>query len=134
MTFQASDLKGKQFLDLLDDNNNIIEPSYVKEGSWLKVFDHSNSLYMHASHAITNHAPIGEYRLRFFSRKKFKCLCGSYSIESRYHILHECGRFNRYWNMRRDSLGHFIMFLVANLSAFTFTNNIPLSAMSRSYN
>jgi len=33
ITFQASDLKGNQFLDLLDNNNNIIEPSYVKGGS-----------------------------------------------------------------------------------------------------
>jgi len=32
MTFQASDLKGNQFLDLLDNNNNIIEPSYTKGG------------------------------------------------------------------------------------------------------
>jgi len=31
ITFQASDLKGNQFLDLLDDDNNIIEPSYVKQ-------------------------------------------------------------------------------------------------------
>ena len=28
MTFQASDLRGKQFLDLLDDNFHSIEPSY----------------------------------------------------------------------------------------------------------
>jgi len=33
MMFQASNLKGNQFLDLLDDNNNIIEPSYAKGGS-----------------------------------------------------------------------------------------------------
>ena len=33
MTFQASDLKGNQFLDLLDDDNNIIELSYAKGGS-----------------------------------------------------------------------------------------------------
>jgi len=46
MTFQVSDLKGKQFLNLLDDDNNIIEPSYVKEGSWLKYFGYSNSLYV----------------------------------------------------------------------------------------
>jgi len=134
MIFQALDLKGKQFLNLLNDNNNIIEPSYARGGSWLKVFNHSSSLCMHASYAITNHAPIGEYRLRFFSREEFKCLCGSYPIKSRHYILHEYGRFNRYWNPRRDSLGHFIMFLVANLSAFTFTDNISLSAMSRSHN
>ena len=44
MTFQALDLKEKQFLDLLNENNNIIEPSYTKEESWLKIFSHSNSL------------------------------------------------------------------------------------------
>ena len=44
MIFQASDLKGKQFLNLLDGDNNIIEPSYIKGGSWLKSFSYSNSL------------------------------------------------------------------------------------------
>ena len=134
MTFQASDLKGKLFLDLLDDNSNIIKPSYTKGGSWLKVFGHSNSLCAHASQAITNHAPIGKYRFRFFPREEFKCLCGSYPIESRCHILHECCRFNGYWNPRRDSLAHFVMFLVANPSAFAFTDNIPLSVTTRSRN
>ena len=38
MIFQASDLKGKQFLNLLDGDNNIIEPSYIKGGSWLLMF------------------------------------------------------------------------------------------------
>ena len=33
MTFQASDGKGNYFLDLLDDDFNIIEPSYSKGGS-----------------------------------------------------------------------------------------------------
>ena len=132
MTFQASDLKGKQFLDLLDKDNNIIEPSYTKGGSWLKIFGHSNSLCAHALQAIANHAPIGEYRLRFFPREEFKCLCGSYPIKTRHHILHKCDRLNRYWNPRRDSLGHLTMFLVANPSAFAFTDNIPLSVMTSS--
>ena len=71
MTFQASDLKGKQFLDLLDGDDNIIEPSYIKGGSWLKYFSHSNSLCVQAIRDITNHALIGEYRLRFFPREEF---------------------------------------------------------------
>jgi len=96
MTFQASDLKEKQFLDLLNENNNIIEPFYTKGGSWLKIFGHSNSLCVCALRAITNHAPIGKYRLRFFLRKEFKCLCGSYPIETRCYILHKCNRFNKY--------------------------------------
>ena len=124
ITFQASDLKGNQFLDLLDDNNNIIEPSYVKGGLWLKVFGHSNSLCVYATRVITNHAPIGEYRLKFFPREEFKYPCSLYPIESRHHILHECSRFNSYWNPRRDSLNHFVMFLVNNPSAFTFTDSL----------
>ena len=133
MTFQALDFKGKQFLDLLDDDNNIIKPSYTKGGSWL-VFGHLNSLYVCALRALTNHAPIGEYRLRFFPREEFRCLCRLYSIESRCHILHKCRRFNRYWNLRRDSLGYFVMFLETNLSAFAFIDSSFSSVMSRPCN
>ena len=124
MTFQASDLKGNQFLDLLDNNNNIIKLSYVKGGLWFKTFSHLNSLCARATRAITNHAPIGEYRLRFFPREEFKCPCSLYPIESKCYILHECGRFNSYWNLRKDSLSHFVMFLVTNLSAFTFSDSL----------
>ena len=122
MTFQASDGKDKQFLDLLDDDFNLIEPSYTKGGPWLQVFGHSNSLCAHAMRAITNHAPIGEYRLRFFPNKDFSCPCNNYPIELRRHILHKCRRFNGYWNPRRDLLNHFTMFLVANPNAFAFTD------------
>jgi len=96
MTFQALNLKGNQFLDLLDNDNNIIKLSYVKEELWLKKFGHSNSLCACATRAITNHTLIGEYRLRFFPRDEFKCLCSLYSIESRHHILYEYSRFNGY--------------------------------------
>ena len=89
MMFQVLDLKENQFLDLLDDNNNIIEPSYVKGGLWLKTFSYSNSLCAYVTRAITNHALIGEYRLRFFPREEFKYPCSLYPIESRHHILHE---------------------------------------------
>jgi len=33
ITFQASDLKESQFLDLLDGDDNIIKPSYIKGGA-----------------------------------------------------------------------------------------------------
>ena len=120
--FQASDRKGKQFLDLLDDNFNLVEPSYTKDGPWLQVFGHSNLLCTRAMRAITNHAPIGEYRLRFFPNKDFSCPCNNYHIESRRHILYKYRGFNGYWNPRRDSLNYFIMFLIANPNTFTFTD------------
>ena len=39
MTFQASDLKRKQFLNLLDNDNNIIKPFYTKGKSWLMLWN-----------------------------------------------------------------------------------------------
>ena len=124
MTFQASDLKGWQFLDLVDNDNISIEPSYSNGRSWLKFIGHSNLLCTRVMRAIVNHAPIGEYRLCFFPKEEFKCPCGSYPIKTRQHILHECQRFNNYWNLRRDSLSYFILFLEFNSSAFAFDNAI----------
>ena len=97
------------------------------------MFGHSNSLCVRVLRAITNHALIGEYRLRFFPREEFKCLCGVYSIESRRHILYDCSRFNSYWNLRRDSLSHFVMFLKANPNTFAFLDNTYTTSISRSY-
>ena len=120
ITFQASDCKGNHFLELVDDDDNIIKLTYTKDGLWLKVFGHTNLLCARATRAITNHAPISEYRLRFFLNEEFKCPCGLYPIKSRRHILHQCVRFNSYWNPRRDSLSHFVMFLEFNPNAFSF--------------
>jgi len=92
--FQALDYKGRSFLDILDDDLNIIEPLYFKEGSWLKYFSHSNILYTRATRAFVNYASIGGY------------------------IPHEYKRFNNYWNPRRDMLSHFILFLEFNNKAF----------------
>ena len=133
MTFQASDGKGRQFLDLLDNNSNDIKPSYIKGGPWLQAFGQSNSLCAQVMRAITNHAPIGEYRLRFFPREEFKCPCSVYPIESRRHILHDCSRFNGYWNPRRDSLSHSVMFLKSNPNVFAFLSNSHSINISRPY-
>jgi len=83
MLFQALDSKGKNFLDLLDNNPNPLEPSSIKEGPWLQQFSHSNLLCTCSSRAITNHTPIGEYQLRFFPKGEFTCPCGNYPIETR---------------------------------------------------
>jgi len=123
MTFQASDGKGRHFLNLVNDNLKTIEPSYTKGGSWLQSFGHSNSLCARATRAIMNHALIGKYHLRFFSKEDFKCPCRSYPIKTRRHILHEYMIHNGYWNPRRDALSHFVMFLSANPKAFAFTNS-----------
>ena len=118
--FQAADSRGRSFLDLLDDERNPIEPLNVKGGPWLQYFGMSNLLCARATRAIINHTLISEYRLRFFPREDFSCPYSMYSIETRRHILHECSRFNKYWNLRRDTIAHFALFLQLNPNAFSF--------------
>ena len=120
MSFQVADLKGKNFLELLDNDLNPIKPSTIKGGLQLQQFGYSNSLCAKATKAIVNHTPISEYHLRFFPREDFLCPCGLYPIENRQYIMHECMRFNKYWNPRRDTIAYFALFLQFNSSAFSF--------------
>jgi len=103
ITFQASDFKGNHFLELLDNDYLPIKPVYTKNGMWLKSIGHSNFLYMRATRVIMNHAPIEEYCLRFFLKESFCCPYAYYPIESRCHMIHECRRYNNYWNPNRKS-------------------------------
>ena len=73
MYFQASDLKGKNFLNLNDNDGYPICLSYSKSGTWLQHFSHFNSLCTHITRLITNHIPIDKYRIRFFPNKSFAC-------------------------------------------------------------
>ena len=82
MTFQASNFKERSFLDLLNSDSNPLRTSYINEGLWLQYFGHSNLLCARATRAIVNHAPISEYRLRFFPRENFSYPCGVYFIET----------------------------------------------------
>ena len=83
MTFQVLDLKGRNFIDLGNSDNNVLEPTYSKNSIWLQYFGHSNMLCARATGAITNHASTGEYHLQFFPNEEFSCLCGLYPIEMR---------------------------------------------------
>jgi len=83
MIFQASEYKGNNFFNLINEKYLPIKPIYTKEGTWLKLFSHFNLLYARATRAITNYTPVGEYYLRFFPKESFDCLCSSYPIKSR---------------------------------------------------
>ena len=124
MVFQTSDDKERHFMELLDEDLKLVEPLTANSSLWLILFGCSNSLCARATRVIVNHAPIGEYRLEFFPREEFKCLCGLYSIETRHHILHDCKRYNSYWNPRRDTIAYFTLFLEFNSRAFSFGESI----------
>ena len=115
--FKSSDLKERNFLQLLNNNLLEIEPFYTKGGSWLKYFGFSTQ-------AINNHVLIDEYCLRFLSREEFKCLYRLYPIKSKYHILYKCRQFNKYWNLMREMMNYFISFLKFNPNTFSFGDSI----------
>jgi len=125
-----SDLKERNFLKLLDSDSQSLVSLNIKSGLWLQHFGHSNLLCVKATRAIINHIPIGKYRLRFFSKKNFLCSCGLYPIESQWHILYDCRRFNNYWNSRKDSIAHFILFLKFNSRAFSFKEDFTILSIS----
>ena len=53
MYFQATDWKGRQFLDLTNNEGAVIAPFYAKGGAWLKYFGRSPSLCARATRLIT---------------------------------------------------------------------------------
>ena len=124
MYFQASEYKERNFLDLNNDNNQHIHPTYTKSGAWLKYFSPSNLRCICITRLITDYAPISQYRLRFFSKEPFVCLYDNYSIETRRHILFECSQYKKSWNLKRESLKDVLTFLKFNFEASCFQEGI----------
>ena len=101
---KISKLKRRNFLELLHNDCSEIKLSYIKGGSWIENFRFSNSLYTRATWTIINHTPIEEYQLCFFLREEFSCPCRLYPIETRCHILYNCIRFNKGWNLGKETI------------------------------
>jgi len=106
MSFQASDLKGRNFLELLDNNLNPFELPTIKGSPWLQYFSHSNSLCAKAIRAIINHVLIGEYQLRFFSRcYKLRSL----ELDKRKNLVLELTQENSIENSVQDCLPYILI-------------------------
>ena len=93
MYFQASDYKGRNFLDLHNDNSNPIYLAYSKDRAQLKYFGFSNLLYAYITRLITNYTLIGEYRQSFFPNTLVICLYSNSPIETRVYILYNCKQY-----------------------------------------
>jgi len=80
------------FLNFEDEKEKVIKPTYTKGGSWLSVIGFTNSLCAHFTHMTTGHAPIREYRQRFFLHLPTSCPCGKAEVQTREHIVMEYNR------------------------------------------
>jgi len=124
MYFQASNFKGRYFLNLNNSDGQPICLTYFKDKAWLKHFHLFNLLYVHITRLITNHTLIGKYKLRFFPNKLFTCPCGNSSIEIRSHILHEYIQYVKLWNPKWKFFKDVLMFLKFNPEVFCFQEGI----------
>jgi len=70
MSFLASDRKGKNFLNITDNNGVTLKPFYQKSSAWLPHFGLSNSTCTRMTHLITNHAPLVTTKEDSSSKKK----------------------------------------------------------------
>jgi len=120
--FANSLKKGHYFLNFEDEKEIVIKPTYVKGGSWLPVIGFSNSLYARFTRMTTGHAPIGEYRQRFFPQLSTSCPCGKAEVQTREHIVMECDRHDPSTRPCNIIINSFVHFLADNPEAFSFDN------------
>lgn len=95
MYFQASEYKGKNFLNLNNNDDQLVWLTYTKDSTWPKHFRSLNSMCACVIILVTNHISIDEYRLRFFSKKSIIYLYTEYSIKIRRHILYKCLQYKK---------------------------------------
>ena len=120
--------RGSQWLPIRR-KKKIYKPSFAKEAH---NFFHNmakgepNRLSCIA-HALTNHAPTGEYRTRFFPDEPTACPhCDEATLQTRRHVLAECPWYvNSFssmadWGKYRRNDVTLLGFLDKNPSAFTF--------------
>ena len=91
------DYKEKIFLNLNNNNNLSIQPTYLKEDTWFKHIRHSNSLCVHITRAITNHTLISEYHLRFFPKELFQEITSYINVDYKRTSFSELFLFHIFW-------------------------------------
>lgn len=100
--------------------------TYTQGSTWLQHIEHSDTLCVCPTWFFTNCAPTGEYRHRFFPHEENAspnmnaCPCGLADLETRDHILYECGRFK---GVIGESIFDIIRFLEESHDMFCFQNN-----------
>jgi hypothetical protein len=121
--------KGHNWLELWNNRGKEkkkIIPTHVNFGPWLRSYNgvtvaNDPRLCGRFVRAVTKHAPIGEYRQRFFPLEDHYCPGHENTPETRDHILNECT-----WYVRRldhykggiETITGFILFLCDNPDAF----------------
>ncbi|EKM73796.1 hypothetical protein AGABI1DRAFT_134073 [Agaricus bisporus var. burnettii JB137-S8] len=122
--------KGNSWYDITDKEGNEVLPSHLQGGPWFQTYQgvkaaDNSPLFARLMRVMCNHAPIGEYRVRFFPNEPYKaCQCDLKSPETRQHLLMVCSlfvrRINHYDLDGITTIRGLILFLQDNPQAFSF--------------
>ncbi|EKM73547.1 hypothetical protein AGABI1DRAFT_96229 [Agaricus bisporus var. burnettii JB137-S8] len=122
--------KGNSWYDITDKEGNEVLPSHLQGGPWFQTYQgvkaaDNSPLFARLMRVMCNHAPIGEYRVRFFPNEPYKaCQCDLKSPETRRHLLMVCSLFVRRTNHYDldgiTTIRGLILFLQDNPQAFSF--------------
>ncbi|KAF7761205.1 hypothetical protein Agabi119p4_10614 [Agaricus bisporus var. burnettii] len=122
--------KGNSWYEITNKEGNKILPSHLQGGPWFQTYQgvkaaNNLPLFARLMQVMCNHAPIGEYRVRFFSKEPYKsCQCDLKSPETRQHLLMVCPvlvrQINHYNLDGITTIRSLILFLQDNLQAFSF--------------
>jgi len=121
-SFSASRKKGQLFLDFEDEKEHIIKPTDAKGGSWFPCIGFTNSLCARFTRMTTGHAPIGEYRQRFFPDSSLSCPCGNANVQTCEHIIMQCDLHDLSTRLCNIVINSFVHFLADNPTAEGFDN------------
>jgi hypothetical protein len=84
--FRTKKYAGSSFLPLYQ-GKNLLVPTHVNSGPWMRRTGHSHELTARVVRCITGHAPIGSFRSRFFPLESTACRCGL-PMETVSHVLY----------------------------------------------
>jgi Reverse transcriptase-like len=126
--FSEPSYRGQNFLDLEGSKkNSSLLPSTLKGGPWLRAMGTETSSFARLCRCVTNHAPLGAYRMRFNIAGPVACECLlDVPVQTRDHVLRICPRYKRKKHrMRVRRLPQLVVLLNDNPASGSFATALP---------
>ena len=126
--FASRSFKGQQWLPIRH-KKKILKPAIRNKSIsnfFFNISANDIGMLSRMACALTNHAPTGEYRTRFYPEQDLYCPTCPHHVQSRTHIFFHCPRYSSLhssmtnWSRDKDNCKTWKAFFSRNPSAFTF--------------
>ena len=126
--FTSRHFKGHQWLPICH-KKKVLKPAIQNKATsnfFFNISDNNIGTLSRMACALTNHAPTGEYRIKFHQDLGQYCPACPHHVQSRTHILFHCPRYSPLhssitnWSRDKSNSKSWKLFFSCNPSAFTF--------------